>query len=84
VELADRLGRFQAEADVEAVRKRLVRPGWDEGEQEAVVVADEEAALRLERRAEAEVALVEVAAGRRVAHPEVQVVEVHAPEHRTR
>jgi hypothetical protein len=62
---------------VDAVGKRLVVRGGDEGEQEAIVVPHEESALGLERRPEPEMPLVEVAAGFGVAHPQVQMVEVH-------
>ncbi len=78
VEAGDRVRVTQPEPDVEAVRERAVHRRREQCEEEPVVVAHEVPALGLERRAEAEVPLVEVPAGCGVAHPEVQVVEVHA------
>jgi hypothetical protein len=71
------LGAVDPEADVEPIRERLVSPGRDEGQQEAVVVANEASAVGLERRAELEVLLVEVSACGGVANTQVEVVEIH-------
>ena len=62
---------------MEPLGQRGVRIGGHEREQEAVVIADEVATVGLERGLEPEVALVEVAAGDGVAHPQVHVVQVH-------
>ena len=51
------VGVSAAEADVEAGRQLLVRIGGDEREQETVLVADEVAAVGLERGTESEVLL---------------------------
>src|SRR4051812_27285610 len=50
----------------------------DQREEEPVGVADEVPAVRLECRTKSEVPLVDVAAGRGVHDPQVQVVQVHA------
>lgn len=73
---ADRVWVLQAEADVHSLGQRRVPESGGQSEQAAVFVPNAVSVVGLKGRPEAKVPHVEVPACCRVAHPEIQVVEV--------